>query len=329
MALLQVIATTLTPVFGVVFLGFFVARRKVMPLGAASGLNQFVYWVSLPAMMFNLLIRLDSSMVSMNFLAGFFAALLISYVLCFAITSDFFQNNKSNAVMFSCMAGFPNVVFMGVPMVTFLLPGNEAALAIAGLCAFLYTLVMLYTDTVLEMRCHCGENPGKYLLSLLKTFMRSPMIIACVCGFIFSGASLPVPEFIRNITAMLGGTASPCALFAMGMIMSAQVSGLEKLPHEKFSRRALRNHLTVHLGKLLILPVLIFISLWLFGIRGIELGVTTLFSGMPIAVASLALAEKFQICVEESSIIIPINTIASILSIPIIIAALYALNVFS
>lgn len=312
------IISTLAPVFGVIFLGFFIARLGVMPMSAASGLNLFVYWISLPAMMFNLLVRLDKDMLGGGFLAGFFAALALSYLLCFLLVSDFCRGGKTRAIMFSCMAGFPNVVFMGVPMVMFLLPGDETAQAIAGLCALLYTLVLIGTDTVLEMQCHRGEKLSKYLRSLLKAVLFSPMILACAAGFAFSGLNWPVPEVIWNITGMLGVTAAPCALFAMGMLMTSQVSAAEhRAPGN------LADQLTVHLIKLLLLPGLTFAFLWLFGIRGVELAAATLFAGMPIAAANLALAEKFQICVRESSLIIPINTVAGIVTIPGLIVLLY------
>lgn len=318
------IITTLIPVFGIIFLGLVVARRNVMPMDAASGLNQFVYWVALPAMMFDILVRLNTQGVSGGFLAALYASLVLSYALAFAVSLRRPGVGKPEAVMMSYMATFPNGAFMGVAVVSFLLPGNDFALQMAGLCAFLYSVVMAFSDTVLAMMRHKGESPSRLVLSLGKTIARNPMILAGVLGLILNASGTEPPEWAMNMASMLGGTAAPCALFSMGMVMNAQLAAMGAPPSG-----ALGGRITVHLFKLVFMPGATFALLRAAGVTGIPLGVATLLSAMPVGVVAYVIAEKYQVCVKESSIIIFVNTVAGIVSIPAVIAVLYALNVFS
>lgn len=318
------IITTLLPVFGIIFLGLAVARKGLMPMEAAAGLNQFVYWVSLPAMMFNILARLDATSISAEFLLALYVSLGISYAISLILLSQFFRKKREEAVLLSCLANFPNVAFMGVAVVSFLLPGDDFAMFIAGLCAFLYIVIMPYTDTILDMRRHKGEKFSTLLLFLVKTVVHNPMIVLGTAGIILSVTQTSAPNWALNASSMLGATAAPCALFAMGMVMNAQLATMCG-----FSGGIPYRQLGVHLIKLVLLPCITFFSLKFFHIEGIALAVTTLFAGMPVAVAAYVVAEKYQVCVRESSMIIFFDTLMSVATIPAIISVLYALHILS
>lgn len=317
------IVTTLTPVFGIIFLGFLFARRNIIPMTATAGLNQFVYWIGMPAMMFNILVRFNSDGVASGFIPAVYVALLCNYFATAAMAVWFFRASKAEAVMLSYMANFPNGVFMGVAVISFLLPGDDFAVQIAGLCAFLYAIVMPFSDTVLEMLRHKGESLPKLALSLGLTLIRNPMVIGGCLGITLNATGVAVPEWLRNMAAMLGGTAAPCALFSMGMVMNAQLASLGTGPASSLNRQ-----LATHAFKLAVMPGLTFLCLRLTGIQGVPLGVATLLAAMPVGVVAYVIAEKYQVCVRESSMIIFVDTVASIATIPLIISVLYALGVF-
>ena len=320
---LKIIAT-LIPVFGIILLGLAVARRSILPMEAATGLNQFVYWIALPAITFNILARLNTDGVSGNFLLAVYLALAVNYLLSFVFALWFFRADKAEAAMLGFMANFPNGIFMGIPVVSFLLPADDFAVQIGGLCAFLYAVVMPYTDTVLEMLRHKGESLPKLMLSLGKTMLRNPMIIAGSLGLVCTFSGSRPPEWALNTASMLGGTAAPCALFAMGMVMNLQLAAMGGESFKSFSRQ-----LATHVFKLAVLPCVTFLLLRLCGVTGTPLGVATLMAAMPTGVVAYVIAQKHHVCVREASMVIVIDTAASVATIPAVIAMLYALNVFS
>lgn len=318
------IITTLAPVFGIILLGFIIARKNVMPMTTATGLNQFVYWIAMPAMMFDILVHLDAGGFPDLLIPALAAALFCNWLLSAVLSIRVFRASKAEAVILGCLANFPNGVFMGIAVVSFLLPGNNPALQVAGLCAFLYSMVIPVSDTILEMLGHKGESLPRLAASLGKTVIRNPMIMAGALGIVLGLTGIAVPVWAGNMASMLGRTAAPCALFAMGMVMNVQLAAMGASPSSARGRQA-----ATHLLKLASMPCLTFLVLSLAGIHGIPLGVATLQAAMPAGVVTYVIAEKHRTCVGESSIVIFVNTVASVATIPVVISLLFARGVFA
>ncbi|MDR0826881.1 MAG: AEC family transporter [Desulfovibrio sp.] len=304
---------TVFPVFGTIFLGAAILRFGLFPAATAYALNQFVYWIGLPALIFTLLGRLDTTAVPQAYFAGFFGALLLSYGLCFAAVLLWGRVRAREAAMLSCLSCFPNTGFMGVAMLTFLLPGNDEALSVAGLATVLYSPVLLLTDAGLAVAKHGGEGGRRILAEFARSMLRNPMLLACLAGLGLNFSGLGFFRPLMNMTSMLGATAAPCALFAIGMVLAAQASSARLRESFRLTRQ-----IPVHCVKLLILPGLTYAVLRLFGLSGLTLGVTTLSSAMPIGVAAYVVAEKFQVCAQDTSTGIFFNTAVSLVSLPLI-----------
>jgi predicted permease len=316
--LLTLIATVF-PVFGTIFLGMAVVRFGLFPASTAYALNQFVYWIALPALIFTLLVRLDTTTVPEAYFAGFFGAFILSYGLCFAAVRLWGHVTATEAVMLSCLSCFPNIGFMGVAMLTFLLPGNDEALSVAGLATVLYSPVLLLTDAGLAVANHGRTGSRRILAEFARSMLRNPMLLACLAGLAFNFSGLGVLRPLMNMTTMLGATAAPCALFAIGMVLTAQASSARLRESFRLTRQ-----IPVHCVKLLVLPGLTYAVLRLSGVSGLTLGVTTLSAAMPIGVAAYVVAEKFQVCAQDTSAGIFFNTALSLVSLPLVIVWLHA-----
>src|SRR4051794_17664241 len=74
------------PVFGLVFCGFFGARGGLLPERAVDGLNAFVFWFALPAMLFRVVaLRPITELIELRFIGGYVLAELVVFALCAAI----------------------------------------------------------------------------------------------------------------------------------------------------------------------------------------------------------------------------------------------------
>ena len=58
------ILSTLVPVFGIILFGIVVERMGFLPIETSGCLNQFVYWIGLPMMLFNQLARMEAGQMS-------------------------------------------------------------------------------------------------------------------------------------------------------------------------------------------------------------------------------------------------------------------------
>ena len=80
------IFSALVTVFGIMFLGLFVERRRILAPTMALCLNQFVYWVSLPAMLFDQMCSIPLTSETGPYIWG----TLIASILCYAAVYLYF-----------------------------------------------------------------------------------------------------------------------------------------------------------------------------------------------------------------------------------------------
>lgn len=302
-------------VFGVMLLGFLAEKRRFFARDMALCLNQFVYWISLPALLF-------SQLGAMN-LAGELGALLwasllasfLGYALFHPLLFRVFHYDAPLADLRALTCVFPNSAFMGIPFIVTVFPENPNALAAAMVGAMTYTGVIVLTDALLDTR-HAAPGHG-LVLRQLRAVARNPMIETLLLASALLLFHLPVPEALLSIARMLGSTAAPCALFSMGMVLAAQLSsfsgfrGVQLLPLAG-----------VTLAKLFLYPLVAFCVLALAGCSGVMLAVGTVSSAMPVGTIAYVLSERHNTDSLQTSVIIIFSTLLSIFSLPIIMLLL-------
>lgn len=311
------ILSTLVPVFGIILFGILVDRMGFLPQETPACLNQFVYWIGLPLLLFQQLSRMQPGQVSGALVWGLLLGFFATYFLAYLYFSGGFRKKQDEGAVLSLLSSFPNAAFMGLPIVVLLLPGNSEAAIVASLGAVLPSATMLFTDSKLECGRHTGESRRQALRSVFRSLYRNPLLIYSSLGAAVSLFQLPVPRAILSMTGMLGSTSAPCALFCMGMILSRQMTS-----SRGFTKGWLSRQLPMHLFKLAVQPLIMFGVLHLFGIRGVAVGVATIMAAMPTAIAAYIIAEKYQIATEDSSLGIVVDTAASAVTIPAIIILL-------
>ena len=71
-----------------------------------------------------------------------------------------------------------------------------------------------------------GAQDGQMSLRILRTIglglVRNPMIVSISAGLLWSAFSLPIPEPMENFLSILGGAATPGALFAIGASLASK-----------------------------------------------------------------------------------------------------------
>lgn len=307
--------STLVPVFGIILLGIFLERIRFMPAQTAACLNYFVYWIGLPALLFTQMARMTPSRLLGELLVGLLASLALSYVLSFLLVSRGLRRKGGEVAVEALLGAFPNSIFMGLPILMLLLPNNETVALVAGLCAVVYNVALVIGDGSLALATsQDGGGRTQALRRLARTLYTNPMLGASVLGAICGLGGFPPPAALLSMTAMLGATASPCALFCMGMILAVQMRSSRGFHEGWFFDQVL-----VHCMKLLLMPLATYVCLRLFAVDGIALGVGVLLAGMPTGIAAYVIAEKHQTATSVASLGIIVSTGFSVLTIPITI----------
>ena len=324
------IIAALFTIFGIMAFGAFTERRKLFPQAMGLCLNRFVYWVSLPALLFTQMCTIPMDQSTRALVWGGLAASFIGYGAFYALFSLGLRRNGPDATLRALGVSFPNAAFYGLPFVMMVFPGSADAVSANMLCALLYTGVSITADVSLEIfaagrrASATGQRFDRRstFRRIGRELARNPMLQASLAGLLFGLTGLAVPEAFLRMTSMLGSTCAPLALFSMGMSLSAQISGALG----PFSlKRSFLPLTAVCAGKLLAYPLLAYWVMRAAGCSGIMLDAATVTFAMPVAVMVYILAERDGSCQAETSMAVVSSTVLSLFSLPLVMWALGAI----
>jgi len=290
------------PILLIIISGWLFRKFKVIDDNSIHELNNFVYYVSLPALIINIFWKvdfLDQNAWELLFLS--FVAIGLFFLIIFSLLSLLKINkNLKTAILLNTTIG--NTIFMGFPFIELGLGSNF--LPNAALVAAVFLIIPLVLTTTLIQPPHRQKkiNLGNFLKS---NFLIVSILIGILLSFV--GIGNPLIAGVKSSLAMVGATAAPLALFALG-------SFLQKNPLSKNFKTAL----LASVLKVVAFPVGLFVFFGLF-LEGENLEILLILSAMPVAATSFVVAEKFNLYKELTAGSILISTILSLLVTPLIL----------
>lgn len=284
-----ILAVTI-PFFALVLCGYLAARHHVLPESAIPGLNAFVLYFALPAMLFRFgantpIAQLLNPIVLGVYLAA--ACLIVFFTIATTLSP---RINLQDAAFGALVAAFPNTGFMGVPLLVALL-GQAAAGPV--ICAVLADLFVTSSLCIAVAQAHGAVEHGARVAALraLRSTLSNPLPWSIALGGVFSVAGFKLPGAAQSVVDMLADAATPVALFTIGAVLWRAGQHLSR-------RTPVAEYLPVALIKLFLHPLLIF----LLGASALSLGaplsrfqliVLTLAAALPSASNVSLLAERY------------------------------------
>lgn len=214
------IATTLIPIFIVVLLGWGVRHRGFLPDEFVESANRLVYYVAIPAMMFQSITRSAlrdwlNPLVIMPPLI----ALAVIYLLAWGI-SRMVYNHRSLKGTFIQSSGHGNLGYIGLAVVYYFLGDN--GLAEAGVIAG-FMMILQNVLSVMSLQFYAPKNSSAMGLKNYSTnVIGNPIIISIVFGMLVSVIGIPVPVILHRSLTIISGLALPTALLIIGASLSLE-----------------------------------------------------------------------------------------------------------
>ncbi len=249
--MLQILLVTF-PFFALVLAGYLAARRRMLPLEAIPGLNGFVLFFALPAMLY----RFGSTTPIAQLLDFAVAGV---YLLCALIMVGFAvamtRNERirwNDASLGALVAAFPNSGFMGVPLLVALLGPASAGPVIVTIVV---DMVITSSLCVALSRLDDAEGHGREAMldagaKALRGVAANPMPWAILLGALASYFQFRLPAPVEKTAWLLADAASPVALFTIGAVLArSQIQASHPMP--------LSDYLPVALMKLVLHPLLV------------------------------------------------------------------------
>ena len=209
---------------------------------------------------------------------------------------------KDRIGLYSFMLLFGNVAFLGFPVVKAVI--GEEALFHTALFNLPFNL-LVFTIGVYYIT---KDTKMKGAMSLKKFI--NPGIVATLLGLIFFALKIELPSMVTSLSKGLGDITTPLSLFVVG----GNLYGVNV-------KMILKRHLIfiVSFLKLLVIPIIVAVALWAFGVDGLPATVSVIIAAMPIAANTVILSQEYDGHVLESSEAVFISTLLMAVTLPIIV----------
>lgn len=303
--MLMILLQTL-PFFAIIALGYGAGRTGFFNEDATKYLTKFVFFFALSAMIFRFAANIELSEV---WDARLIAAYLwgTAFVYGIATIVGFLRNLNvaTNAIEAQC-AVIGNIGFLGLPMLTLIL--GEAA--IGPIMMMLAVDLIIFSSLVVILVT--GSQDGQMSIRILKTvglgLIKNPMIVAMTLGLLCSGFDVTIPVPLNEFLAILGGAATPGALFAIGASLATKSA----------ERIAVAGWLTF--CKLVLHPAFVaFGALFLFSVDPYSAAVLIAAASLPVAGNVYMLAQHYSVAPQRVSAAILVSTAISIFTVSLVI----------
>jgi predicted permease len=205
-------------------------------------------------------------------------------------------------------AGFGNVTYLGLPMITGLLG------APFGYVAILYDLLAV-TPILLTLgafvAARYGSGKSVSVGASLTRVLRLPPLWGVIAGGFVQALGIPVPSVAQEATGLMGRAVIPIMTFTVGLALDFK--DLRRLPVA----------VPALVLKLVLAPVL---AWWIgakAGLSAEQVKAVTIEGAMPVMVLSLVVADEFGLDVPLAATCIAVSTAALFVTLPQVMALLF------
>lgn len=293
------------PFFGLIFLGYIVARITRQPLDALGWMNTFIIYLALPALFFQLLAKTPfEQLTEWRFIAGSVLSTFAIFMMMFGGSLIVARGAIAEATIKGLAAAYGNIGYMG-PGLALLAFGERAAVPVALIFCFENIMHFAVAPMMMALSGDDKNPPLQLAGEVVRKIVLHPFIIATAFGVAAAFFELKPPVPVERLLVYLSSAAAPCALFAMGVTLALRP--LKRVPHEMAPIAILK--LVVHplLCYVVLSAVGNFSETWLFS--------AVLLAALPTATNVFVIAQQYGVWVERASASVLITTCLSVLTV--------------
>lgn len=299
------IAGLVLPFFGLILIGFVVAKLKPTPVDALGWLNIFIIYVALPALFYKLIAKTPiEQLTRFDFILTDISAVYTVFAVVFAVGLLARHATIAESTVQGLGAAYGNIGYMG-PGLALLAFGEKAAVPVALIFCFENMLHFIVAPALISLGGQ-DRRPGLLIArDVVLKIVLHPFIVATAIGFVAAATHFTAPLPVQRLIDYLAQAAAPCALFAMGVTLALRP--LKRIPAE-----------IVYIvpAKLLLQPALVYLFLSAAGnFDRVWVETAVLLAALPTATNVFVIGQQYGVWQERASATILITTLFSVLSV--------------
>ncbi len=296
----------IAPIFALIAIGHITKRKYINAEDFWKGCEKITYYLLFPALLINGLATVNLSVHLSNIIAPLILATLLLGIFLIGLQKIFPTDKAKFTSYFQGTIRYNSYVFIGVSSALY---GVKAMPIVAMVIAYMIIITNIFSVIILSVYAS-GKKPS--IIAMLKGIVKNPLVVSCVIGLILNRAPFLYPQVVSTLFGFLGGAALAISLMCVG-------AGL-RFNHLFNNFRPI---FLVTVAKLLVLPVISVFLFYLFHVHtGLEKNIALLYAAVPCAGNAYILALQMKGDHETMAVIISTTTLASILTIPIVLSFL-------
>lgn len=302
--------TIVLPVFGIIFAGYVSRKTNLLGSAATSGLSSYVVYLALPAMLFDIMAKARwEDLYLPGFTAAFGIGCLLVYGLVLAIMMLSGLRALPDASIDGLAAAYPNSGYMGFPLCLLVL-GEASLPAVTVAAAIISTLLVAVAIILFEAGMQQRRRPDLVLLKVMKALALNPLLLAPALGALVATIGWRLPEGADAFLRLLGTSASPCALVALGLLL-----GETSIRSDGWSATVL---LTV--SKLAIQPAITWVLAYhVFAMPPLHAQTAVLLAALPTGTGPFMIAELYKREAAATSTVVLLSTVLSVATVSLLV----------
>ena len=303
------VVVSLTPVFFLIALGYLAGRVNWIRHEAVRDLSNLVFLLLIPALLFRTMSAVHVEMLDLRPLAAYFPAALL--LLMGSIAWRGF--NRASVVM--ALGGvFSNMVMIGITLVE-LAYGKAALVTLLTLVSVHALILLTVGSVVLELvvarEAREGGERAPHVLqtawSAFKGALIHPIPLPILSGLLYAQTGWGLPSVVDKPLQLLGSAFGPISLVLVGVTLArTPLSG------------HLRPALWISLSKNLLLPLMVGVSAWLWGIAGLPLTVIVVAAALPTGANVFLFAQRYEVAQGLTTAAMGLSTVLALFTLSIV-----------
>ncbi|WP_191602712.1 AEC family transporter [Marinomonas algicola] len=270
---MAIVLTITAPIFFLILLGFIAVRFSFIPQSSLMGLSRFVLYLALPALIFEKLSSMKiHEVIHIDYLVVYACGGLFTFFTTVVLSWKLLKNDLVSSGIQGVGACMSNSAFIGFPV---LLQFFDQPLTQAFVMALMVENLILLPVCLIFIETMLGKDKSKeesLAIVVGRRIATNPLLIALICGLLFSILNLSPPTFISHGLELLAAGAASAALIVIG----GSLVGVSIKGH-------LKPIFLVAFAKLMIFPAIIALLLLLTPTMPPELKVAMIiFAAMPM-----------------------------------------------
>ncbi len=302
---------SLLKIFLILLPGIYFGRKNIIDEKQCEGISSIVVNIAWPCLVITAL-QMDFSetlVINSGLLAGAFVVISVLAYAVGMVLCRFLKTDDQIAYLIIYMFLFSNTGFMGIPVCETLY--GEEGVFYAALMDSLSDIFVFTVGTFLvkkSMGVIIKNNPKELI---------TPGLISIVIGVSLFLLDIKLPTVLADTLATVGGITTPLAMFIIGYKLG------------KMNLKDMLGDRTAYIVsgfRLLVLPAIVVLALWGFGVEMTVLTkVIAMEIAMPVATCTVIFVEQYKGNTQFASKCVLLSTLLSVVTIPVFAMLLEAL----